>query len=236
LGQPFHLDDLVIHHENSLFKVGTDSLLLGAYASHIATSRMLEPCCGCGLITLMVARKQKNAIFTGIDLDQKSIAEAEFNAHQNKLNDRIRFTRQDFHSFISDKFDLIVMNPPYFDAGLLPSDSGRAQSRHNLFLDQVSIIEHSQPLLIPGGNLILILPYSEKPEIIDYAMRYQLFIKERMIISSYPGKKPIRDILWFKKYESDQSITEFEFFIQNSTIRKDWSDQYKSLLTGFKKF
>lgn len=234
--QPFHLNELVLYHDRSLFKIGTDSLILGAFASKIDAQKLFEPCCGCGLISLMIARKNLTAITIGIDLDKHSVAEAQKNTQINNLSQRVYFQQFDFRSYIGSKFDLIVMNPPYFDPHVVPEDRGRLQSRHNVYLSQSDIIRFSIPLLESLGHLLLILPYEENPEIVSVAAKYQLVLSEKINIYPYSGKAPIRNILHFVKNKSNQSTIEQDFFIQKSPLRNDWSDQYKSLLSGFKKF
>ena len=48
-----------IHHDRCAMKVGTDGVLLGAWADIKRATQILDIGCGSGLITLMAAQRSK---------------------------------------------------------------------------------------------------------------------------------------------------------------------------------
>ena len=115
-------------------KVGTDGVLLGAWASLRPTDlRLLDIGTGTGLIALMLAQRAPGARITGIDIADTS--QARENADASPWGERLSFVSCPVQCFeVSEPFDLIVSNPPFFDDSLLCPDAGRTAARHAVTL------------------------------------------------------------------------------------------------------
>ena len=61
----------------------------------------------------------------------------------------------------SEKFDLIISNPPYFTHSLRAADPIRNAARHDDLLPSDAFMKHSKGLLRPEGRVALIFPKSE---------------------------------------------------------------------------
>ena len=68
---------------------------------------------GCILISLLKERSKWKG--TGIDISEKAIKTAKFNAKIQQVGNRIKFVNSDIDKFCFGKYDLIVTNPPYID-------------------------------------------------------------------------------------------------------------------------
>ncbi len=67
---------------------------------------------GCLLISLLL--EYKNSIGIGVDISQKALSIAKTNADNNGLTNRIDFIQSDwFDNIPTQKFDIIISNPPY---------------------------------------------------------------------------------------------------------------------------
>ena len=66
---------------------------------------------GCILISLLKELKKAKGI--GLDVSKKAIKVAKINAKMQQLGNRIKFVHSDVDKFFSNKYDLIVSNPPY---------------------------------------------------------------------------------------------------------------------------
>ncbi len=62
----FHIDDA-----HCAMKVGTDGVLLGAWANVCEADRILDVGCGCGLIALMAAQRNRAARVVGVAFDSR---------------------------------------------------------------------------------------------------------------------------------------------------------------------
>ena len=95
-------------------KVGTDGVLLGAWAGvRPSDRRMLDIGTGTGLIALMLAQRAPEAHVTGVDIDD--VGQARENAAASPWSGRVAFAQCPVQEFETpEPFDLIVSNPPFF--------------------------------------------------------------------------------------------------------------------------
>lgn len=68
---------------------------------------------GSGAIAVSLAKYLPSARITATDISEKAIDSASRNAKTHNVSDRIQFEAIDLFPATSDKFDLIVSNPPY---------------------------------------------------------------------------------------------------------------------------
>ena len=189
-------------------KVGTDGVLLGAWAP--LGSRILDVGTGSGLIARMLMQRCPEAEVEGIDIDEAAVAQAKENgvrAFQARL--------QDWKSDIGNCYDLIVSNPPYFQNSLKNPDRGRELARHTDSLGYEELIAHSARLLKEEGQLALILPDEAEEEIRNLAARYSLFPTHITRVYSKETKPARRVILAFSRKNSIVGLIEDSLVLED---------------------
>ncbi|MEG1404987.1 MAG: methyltransferase [Alistipes sp.] len=157
----FRFKQFAIEQDRCPMKVGTDGVLLGAWARVEATDRhLLDIGTGTGLIALMLAQRCVQAQVTGVDIDDVSQACA--NVSASPWADRVTMIQSPVQQFVArEPFDLIVSNPPYFVDSLRCPDAGRATARHAIELTFSDLHDAVIRLLAPDGRFCLILPPAE---------------------------------------------------------------------------
>ena len=115
-------------------KVGTDGVLLGAWADAGADARrILDVGTGTGLIALMLAQRTAalpGVRITGVDVDD--VSQACENAAASPWAARVEFVQCPVQEYRpGERFDRIVSNPPYFVDSLTCPDAGRTTASHN---------------------------------------------------------------------------------------------------------
>ena len=189
-------------------KVGTDGVLLGAWAP--LGSRILDVGTGSGLIARMLMQRCPEAEVEGIDIDEATVAQAKENgvrAFQARL--------QDWKSDIGNCYDLIVSNPPYFQNSLKNPDRGRELARHTDSLGYEELIAHSARLLKEEGQLALILPAEAEEEIRNLAAPYSLFPTHITRVYSKETKPARRVILAFSRKNSIVGLIEDSLVLED---------------------
>ena len=88
----FQFKKFIIHHDRCAMKVGTDGVLLGAWANAENARRILDIGAGSGLISLMLAQRYPSASVVGIDIDEDAIVQAKENAELSPWKDRIVYS------------------------------------------------------------------------------------------------------------------------------------------------
>lgn len=162
----FRFKEFAVKHDRSAMKVGTDGVLLGAWADLPSSGTVLDVGCGCGLIALMTAQRLSAGSgafrITGIDVDEGSIADAVGNFAASPWGDRLQAVQADFLSYAAslpaDSVDAVLSNPPYFSEDLLSPHARRNLSRHAESLPFGELLRQVQRLLRPGGSLAMVLP------------------------------------------------------------------------------
>ena len=142
-------------------KVGTDGVLLGAWAAvRPQDRRMLDIGTGTGLIALMLAQRAPEAHVTGVDIDD--VGQARENAAASPWSGRVAFAQCPVQEFETpEPFDLIVSTPPFFVDSLPCPDGGRTAARHAVHLPFGDLRDAVLRLLAPGGRFAVILPTAE---------------------------------------------------------------------------
>ncbi|MGX4642405.1 50S ribosomal protein L3 N(5)-glutamine methyltransferase [Massilia sp. SYSU DXS3249] len=83
-----------------------------------AVENVLELCTGSGCLAIMMADVFQNAVVDAVDISQDALAVAERNIRDYKLEGRVNPIASDLYENVPfKKYDLIVTNPPYVNAG-----------------------------------------------------------------------------------------------------------------------
>lgn len=96
-------------------------------------SSVLDLCTGSGCIGLGIKHKCDSASVTLSDVSSKALYVAKKNALKNNLD--VKIIKSNLFSNISEKFDVIVSNPPYIKSGDLSSLSAEVKHEPLLALD-----------------------------------------------------------------------------------------------------
>ena len=133
-GDSFTFKQFVVRQDRCAMKVGTDGMLLGAWAEmDKPDGRVLDIGTGTGLMALMMAQRYPEARVTAVDIDEMAVSQAVENVKASPFADRIEVLQADVNAFETEKkFDSIVCNPPFFNNVLICPDSQRTQARYTL--------------------------------------------------------------------------------------------------------
>ena len=229
--QWFRFKQFTIRQEKSAFKVGTDGVLLGAWADVAGVDSILDIGTGTGLLALMLAQRS-NADITAIEIDHPSSEEALMNFRDSPWQDRINVEHTSLQDFKTDrKFDMVISNPPFFQNSMTPTDKGRKHSRHNTVLSPGELITYSKPLLKPTGRLCLVFPVDEGNSLRDLFLDAGLSLNRRMSVKPTPSIPVKRYLMEFRPYLVEFTA-EDEITIEKDK-RHDYTDEYRKLTGDF---
>lgn len=157
-------------------KVGTDGVLLGAWAPVESSKRILDVGTGTGLISLQLAQRNSDAIITAIEIDEAAAGQAKENVARSPWSNRIEIVCCDFRNYASkEKFDLIASNPPYFIDALRCPDEQRRLARHTGELNYELLFRNSTRMLSEQGGVSIIVPAEVEKAVIDTVWTHKLF-------------------------------------------------------------
>jgi tRNA1Val (adenine37-N6)-methyltransferase len=227
----FEFKQFRIEQQNAAMKVGTDGVILGAWAPVENASRILDVGTGTGLIALMLAQRC-NAKIDAVEIDAPAYLEAKFNFNQSQWKDRLRIFHSDFNTFSIENgqpYDLIVCNPPFFIDSLKTSDPQQSVARHNESLNFEQLILGSAKQLKETGKLVVIIPFPSLDEFRETARLQGFYLHQKLCIVTKPGKIASRVLL---ELSLTPGYTETsEILIQNN--QGQFTDRFKELTGSF---
>lgn len=185
-------------------KVGTDSVILGAWAELADCRNILDIGTGTGILALMAAQKSPEATVTAVEIDGEAAAQAAQNAACSPWSHRISVICQDIREYLPGcRYDAILCNPPYFRKSLHSPDSGRNTARHDDTLDYASLASCASVLLSDGGAFHIILPTDGFDAFCGAAASCGMQLTAITALISREGKPPFRKLGTFRKHYSD---------------------------------
>jgi tRNA1Val (adenine37-N6)-methyltransferase len=228
----FRFKQFTINQEKSVFKVGTDGVLLGALADLTGGKRILDIGTGTGLIATMVAQ-QSAAEIVAIEPDENSFLEACDNVRNSKWFDRINVINigfQEYSSGKTEKFDIIISNPPYFKDSLKNRDENKSAARHSYYLTSSEILSGANKILNPEGSLQVIFPYTEGTLFIAEASQFSFYCNRIIKIKSIPNGDIKR---LFLKFERTKKPLIENFLTIETGVRHRYTEEYKEITKDF---
>lgn len=209
----FRFKRFEVHQERTAMKVGTDGVLLGAWAEsgtvtvtggHGCARRVLDVGCGTGLIALMMAQRYADADILAIDIDEDACSQARENVERSEFRSRVEVRNVPLQRLEGEEcYDAIVSNPPFFNNSLKAPDKQRSLARHTDTLPFAELMEHSSRLLKKEGVLSIIVPADAASEITGEAAMAGLFLQRKVMVKTTPRKTAKRCLLAFGKHTAD---------------------------------
>lgn len=228
----FRFKQFTVFQDCCAMKVGTDGVLLGAWAEAYKRNNVLDVGTGTGLIALMIAQRNTNATIDAIDIDEGCVMQAKRNVFESPFSNRVDVQKSSFQDFAArndNKYDLIVSNPPYFHNSLKSPNLHRNYARHTDSLSFYEIISDGVSLLTESGSISLILPYEFKTSVLMHAKTVGLFAKRITNVFPLPHKPAKRILIEFGM--SDTECVEDNLIVELS--RHKYTDEYNALTSEF---
>ena len=180
----FRFKKFTVHHDKCAMKVGTDGVLLGAWARIDGGESVLDVGTGSGLIALMMMQRGAQSV-VGIDIEDTAVEQAQINVGQSIWSNSVRIEKADFISFATDEnFDVIVSNPPFYKNALSCPDPLRDRARNADSLPFCQLAKKAAVLLSDGGRLSVIVPAENALDCICEALSEGLRLSRRLDVKA----------------------------------------------------
>lgn len=226
----FRFKQFSVVHSKSAMKVGTDAVLLGAWASIPNDGEILDIGSGCGIISLMLAKRSEVNI-TALDVDCHACEEAKFNVEQSPWPNRISVVCGNISEYAREtRYSLIVCNPPYFSETMQSPNPRRVLARHSVLLTPEILFESVNRLLADRGYFSMIYPADKEKQIVEAALKMQLHVARHCDVYATAGGVKIRVLLEFSR--SKMPVEKTRLVIEDEK-RHNFNRQYKNLTKEF---
>lgn len=232
MSKPFYFKQFAVQQDLCAMKVGTDGVLLGAWAkvSKQAT-HVLDIGTGSGVIAMMLAQRFPQVEVTAIDIEPNAAAQACVNFRNSPFSDRLQVQHIGLKDFATaQKFDAIVTNPPFFTAGILPDEEKRCLARHTAAFSFEMLFAKVRDLLAISGVFSIIAPKSKQGQLLELAKQQGLHLAAYTDVYPTPEKAAKRILIAFS-HDENTIITSEDIVIEIQ--RHHYTADYKRLLKDF---
>ena len=193
----FRFKHFAIEDNSTAMKVGTDGVLIGAWADVEEDTAILDVGTGSGIIAIMAAQRNSEARITALDIDSDAVAQAKTNVDATVWSRRIVVKHIDIKNFTSEnRFDHIISNPPYFVEKTHSPNVQRNIARSVESLPFRELVASAERLLNVGGKLSVVLP-TESASLFRYEAFERLWLSRLCSVVTVEGDTPKRVLMEF---------------------------------------
>ena len=235
----FTCKQFFVAHQQCAMKVGTDSLVLGAWAHVPSQGDMLDIGCGSAILSLMLAqRTSPEQHIDAVELCPLAAAEAQQNVANSPWPRRIRVIQRDILTYPdsadhlgSKRYALIISNPPYFEHSLKNLSQQRQLARHTDSLAFADLLAVTAQLASEQGQFCLILPSAAAEDFSALAAQFGWYLVQSCDLQSAPHKVVERRLMRFSRTQLLSPATESRLLVREAD--GNYSAAYRQLLRDF---
>ena len=230
----FTFKQFAIEQDRCAMKIGTDGVLLGAWApidNHPFS--ILDIGTGTGIIALMLAQRSAAQQIDALEIDEAAYEQATDNFENSPWNDRLFCFHAGLDEFIEepeDEYDLIVSNPPFYSEDYKTENESRDLARFQDAMPFEQLLEATDLLLSEHGIFTVIIPFKEEENFIALANEFELYPLKITRVKGTPTTEIKRSLLAFSRTETtDLPIDELVI----ETARHVYTQEYIGLTKDF---
>jgi len=229
----FNFKKFSINQDNCAMKIGTDAVLLGAWASvENYLNSILDIGSGTGIIALMLAQRSQAKTIDAIEIDTAAYEQCVENFENSPWSDCLfcyHASLQEFTEEIEEKYDLIVSNPPFYSADYKSENLQRDLARFSDAMPFEHLLESVSKLLSKHGVFSVIIPFNEEAEFITLASKVNLFPLRILHVKGNPSSEIKRSLIAFSFNKMDIKMEDLII----ETSRHQYTEEYIKLTKDF---
>ena len=233
MSKPFKFKEFSVNQDQCAMKIGTDAVLLGAWAS-LETNpfAILDIGAGTGVLGLMLAQRSHAEVIDAIEIDDDAYEQCVDNFELSPWGDRLfcyHASLEEFAEEIDDEYDLIICNPPFYAEDYKTENESRDLARFQDAMPFNHLLESISILLSPEGSFNVIIPFNEEENFIKLANNFLLFPNRICRVKGNPETEIKRSMLAFSFRESETTTTDLII----ETERHQYTQDYINLTKDF---
>ncbi|AUP79947.1 tRNA1(Val) (adenine(37)-N6)-methyltransferase [Flavivirga eckloniae] len=240
--KPFVFKQFSVNQEQCAMKIGTDSVLLGAWISvKDKLFSTLDIGAGTGILSLMLAQRSHAEVIDAIEIDDYAYEQCVDNFEQSPWGDRLfcyHASLEEFADEIDDTYDLIVSNPPFYSEDCKTDNKQRDMARFQDAMPFDHLIESVSKLLSENGIFSIIIPFKEEEKFIDLAAKFKLVPNRKLHVKGTPTSEIKRSLIEFTFETADAPVNKQKSDVETNclvieTSRHQYTEDYINLTKDF---
>lgn len=222
----FRLRPFFVAHDQCAMKVGTDAVLLGAWAQ--GGKKILDVGTGSGILAMMMAHRWPEATIEAVELDSAAAHQAQQNVEEAGLSPRICVRQVDAREWMNEppmNFDAVVCNPPFFIRALTSPQAQRTMARHADTLLPEQVVQLAARHLTAEGQLSVVIPAEMVHSWITAATMEGMMLTRKTLLRTTFRKPFRRALLAFAKERKGPMLTEEQTLLTSEGKRGAWYER-----------
>lgn len=233
MDKPFQFKQFAVQQDKTAMKVGTDGVLLGAWANlDFNPNSILDIGAGTGLIALMMAQRSDAETIDAIELNDAAYEQSVENFENSDWGDRLfcyHASLAEFTDEIDEKYDFIISNPPFYRSTYKELSEERAMARHSESLTYADLLESTSKLLSKNGNCAFIIPFEEEKNFLKIAQENQLYPNRITRVRGAVDTAVKRSLVQLSFQETEAFLNELTLELS----RHNYTEEYKNIVEDF---
>ncbi len=233
MSKPFKFKEFTVSQNKCAMKIGTDSVLLGAWTSvENNPFSVLDVGAGTGVLSLMLAQRSNAENIEAIEIDADAYEQCSENFESSPWADRLfcyHASLLEFVEEVEDEYDLIICNPPFYSEDYKTENEARNLARFNDAMPFEHLIHAVAHLLSDDGIFSVVIPFKKEERLIMLASKVGLFLNRSLRIKGNADSETKRSLLEFSFNET--KIETSELIIE--TARHQYTQDYINLTKDF---
>ena len=182
------------------FCFGTDAVLLSDFAKASGREKVLDPCAGSGVVSLLMLARYPSASYTALEIQPELTDMVRRSAWLNHVEDKVRVIEGDLKEIRSlvdpGSFDVVTVNPPYMAGQGLQNESESVRiARHEVACTLQDVVDAASYALKYHGRLYLVHKPERLAEILTALTLARLEPKLMRLVQPFEGKEPTQVLI-----------------------------------------
>ena len=227
MSKPFQFKHFKVEHDRCAMKIGTDAVLLGAWASlETQPNSILDIGAGTGVLALMMAQRSGAELIDALEIDDAAYEQCVANFENSDWGDRLfcyHAALDEFTEEIEECYDLIISNPPFYTEAFKSDNKERNTARFEDAMPFEALLKSVSKLLSNSGHFNVVIPYSEQLSFIEYAKHKVLYPYRILNVRGQQSSPLKRSLIGFSFQKQTLKTSELTIEIERHRYTNDYT-------------
>jgi tRNA1Val (adenine37-N6)-methyltransferase len=227
MSKPFQFKHFKVEHDRCAMKIGTDAVLLGAWASlETQPNSILDIGAGTGVLALMMAQRSGAELIDALEIDDAAYEQCVANFENSDWGDRLfcyHAALDEFTEEIEERYDLIISNPPFYTEAFKSDNKERNTARFEDAMPFEALLKSVSKLLSNSGHFNVVIPYSEQLSFIEHAKHKELYPYRILNVRGQQSSPLKRSLIGFSFQKQTLKTSELTIEIERHRYTNDYT-------------
>lgn len=235
--EAFKFKQFSVAHDRCAMKVGTDAVILGAWAAinHLPKS-ILDIGAGSGILSLMLAQRSNANLIDGLEIDVEAFEQCVTNFEASPWSDRLfcyHCSLGEFTAEIQTKYELIISNPPFYSTYCKGVNQSRKLARFEGAMPFDELLYSVKLLMTENGKFCTVIPYEMEDKFTKIAKKNSLYCNKILRVRGQKNKIIKRSFAVFSFKKKSTVINEMFIEEERHIYSKDYIQMTKEFYLKF---